>query len=289
MQGMAYMNSHNPSMADGWGIPAHRSGILRCCTRRLLTAMISMILIGSSLATAEDLPWSPPTLPAPGHDVTDGRTIVQNTLDFMGGYSDLAFEALVTYGAVQDDGQKIHFDMLQLVAIRLPHHLFWMNLFDDGSSHSAWCNDGEFTLLKQPSNIWGQITVPPTISDAVTRISTEYNIDVPFVDILSGDPAELWLGENVHSVDFIGPAWIDGQWTDHIAIRKPGVDIELWFRQGAEPFPMRIEMVYTTEPQLPSYSARFRKWSTEVPEGSIPKFEPPTDSEKVEVVPIVGN
>jgi hypothetical protein len=245
--------------------------------------------MGFCPVAAEESPWSPPVLSAPSGDTTDGRTIVQNALDFMGGHPDLAFEALVTYGAVQEDGQKIHFDMLQRVAIRLPHHLFWMTMFDDASSHSAWCNTGEFTLLKQPANIWGQIEVPPTIAEAVERISTEYKIDVPFVDILSGDPAELWLGEDVLSVDFVGPAWIEGHWTDHVAIRKPGIDIELWFRQGDEPFPKKIKVVYTGEPQMPSYTARFRKWSTKVEKGSIPEFEPPTGSEKVEVVPSVGN
>ena len=283
------MNGQYYSSASGPSTSARRPGARRRSWSRLLFALVPVVLMGFCPVAAEESPWSPPALPAPSGDTTDGRTIVQNALDFMGGHPDLAFEALVTYGAVQEDGQKIHFEMLQRVAIRLPHRLFWITIFDDASSQSAWCSNGDFTLLKQPANIWGKIDVPPTIAEAVERISTEYKIDVPFVDILSGDPAELWLGDDVLTVDFVGPAWIDGHWTDHIAIRKPGIDIELWFRQGEEPFPKKIELVYTAEPQLPSYTARFRKWSTKVAEGSIPEFEPPTGSEKVEVVPIVGN
>jgi hypothetical protein len=283
------MNGHNCSSAAGSSVSACRPWAYRRFGSRLLLALIPVVLIGFSPVAAEESPWSPPVLAAPSDDLTDGRAIVENALDFMGSHPEMAFEALATYGAVQEDGQKIHFDMLQRVAIRLPHHLFWMTMFDDASSQSAWCDTGEFTLLKQPANIWGQIEVPPTIAEAVERISTEYQIDVPFVDILSGDPAELWLGEDVLSVDFVGPAWIDGHWTDHVAIRKPGIDIELWFRQGDEPFPKKIQLVYTTEPQMPSYTARFRKWSTKIEEGSIPKFEPPAGSEKVEVVPTVGN
>jgi len=283
------MNGHNCSLAAGPDGPARWPEIRRRLTCRLLFAVIPLVLIGCSAAKEEESPWSQPALSAPSRDITDGRAIVQNHLDFMHSHSELAFEALATYGAVQENGQQIHFDMLQRVAIRRPHRIFWMIIFDDASSHTAWCSNGEFTLLKQPENIWGRVKVPPTIPEAVARISTEYRIDVPFVDILSGDPAELWLGEDVLSVYYVGPAWIEGHWTDHIAIRKPGIDIELWFRQGDEPFPKKIETIYTAEPQQPRYTARFRKWSTKVAKGSIPKFEPPTGSEKVEVVPVVGN
>jgi len=283
------MNGHKCSSAAGPGARVRRPEAHRRLSSLLLLTMIPLVVMGCSSVEKEESSWSQPTLSAPSRDITDGRAIIQNALDFMGSHSELAFEALVTYGAVQEDGQKIHFDMLQQVAISQPHRIFWMIIFDDASSHTAWCSDGEFTLLKQPENIWGRVEVPPTISEAVARIATEYQIDVPFVDILSGDPAELWLGEDVLSVDYIGPAWIEGHWTDHVSIRKSGLDIELWLRQGDELFPKKIELVYTAEPQQPRYTARFRKWSTKVAKGSIPNFEPPTGSEKVEVVPVVGN
>jgi hypothetical protein len=256
---------HGLFSATGSSDPACCTGGGRIFRKRLLLMLIPMVLLGfSACATEEKVSWLPPAPPEPVDQNTDPRIIVERALDFMGDHQNLAFEALVTYEAIQENGQKFHFDMLQRVAVQRPEQLFWMTLFDDASTQMAWCNRGEFTLLKQPANIWGRIIVSPTIDDAVSRISEEYNIDVPFVDILSGDPAELWLGEDVQSVDYVDPAWIEGYWTDHIAIRKPGIDFELWFRQGDEPFPMRIELVYTTEPQMPSYSARFKKWSTTV-------------------------
>jgi len=263
--------------------------------KSILIMLIPLVVVGFSACVTEEATvtekanWTPPARPETvDHDI-DSRIIIERALAFMEGHQELAFEALVTYGAIQEDGQKIHFDILQRVAVRRPEQLYWMTVFDDASTHMAWCNRGEFTLLKQPANIWGRIIVPPSISDAVSRISNEYDIDVPFVDLLAGNSAELWLGDDVLSVDYVDPAWIDGLWTDHIAIRKPGVDIELWFRQGDEPFPVKVELVYTTEPQMPGYSARFNKWSTKVPDGAIPKFEAPTGSEQVEVVPDIGN
>jgi len=281
------MTGHDRSPSAGLQPSAHRTETSTRFHRQLLLALITMILCGTQASTAGETTWAPPPPPPDGD--TDGRAIVSKAVDFMEVHEELAFEALVTYEALQDDGQKLQFDMKQRVAIRRPGQLFWTTLFDDGSVHWAWCDRGEFTLLKQPANVWGRVKVPPTLKAAVARIDEEYAVDVPFVDILGGDPAELWLGEDVEDVDYIGPAWIGGHWTDHVAIRKPGVDIELWFRRGDEPFPMKFALVFTEEKHLPGHTVRFGGWSTRLADLAIPKFEPPTDSERVEVVPVIGN
>ena len=45
-------------------------------------------------------------------------------------------------------------------------------------------------------------------------------------------------------------------------------------------------IVYTQDDGLPMFSARFRKWSTQIPDGAIPKFVVPDGSEKLEIVPV---
>jgi len=206
--------------------------------------------------------------------------------DFMGGQEELMLEALVSYGALQESGQMLHFDLLQRMVMRKPDRLFWVTLYDDATADSAWFGDGAFTLLKQPANLWGQINVPNTIPAMVQRLVDEYSLDVPFRDILAGDPAELWLGEDVSDVQYVGEAWVEGAWTEHVAIRKPGVDFELWVLKGDEPFPAKMVVVFTEEEGRPTYLARFRKWATSVPAGSLPEFAPPPDSERLELTPV---
>lgn len=283
------MIGHNRFLAIGSRGPACCNGVGKQVLKPLLLSLILMVLLGLPAMAGEISPWSPPSLPDPTDEVPDGRLIVQRAVDFISGQKDLAFEALVTYEAVQEDGQKLQFDMLQRVARRVPEKVFWMTLFDDASVQTAWCNSGEFTLLMQPANAWGKIKVPPTNEAAVLRLSEEYDIDVPFVDLLSGQAGELWLGEDVLSIEFVDPAWLDGWWTDHIAIRRPGIDFELWFRQGDEPYLMKIALVYTDQAQMPSYSARFKKWSNSSSDINIPKFAPPAGSLQTEFLPIVGN
>jgi hypothetical protein len=230
--------------------------------------------------------WRPTALTGDGMELPDARDVILRMTEFMGNHDDLWFQALVTYEAVQEDGLKLNFDLLQQMAIRRPDRLFWMTLRDDGSTNSAWFYRGDFTLLKQPANIWGQVDLSPNITEAVESLVYEYNLDVPFADMLMSEVGELWLGEEVTSMEYVGEAWVDGYWTDHIALRMPGADVQLWVRQGPEPFPSRLNITYTEEEGEPTYSARFRNWGTTLPEGALPAFVPPPDSEELEVVAV---
>jgi hypothetical protein len=233
--------------------------------------------------------WQPPVLTEEDWQEPDGREVIQRHIAFMQGQPVLVAEAQVSYEAVQETGQKLHFDMLQRLAVRSPDRLHWVTLNDDGTTESAWLSDGQFMLLRQPANLWGQITVPPTIPEAVDRLVGEYSLDVPFRDLLAGDPAEIWLGEDVTSVWWVGEAWVAGAWTDHVAVRKPGFDFELWVKKGDEPFLAKLVIVFAGEEGQPSYVARFRKWSTTIPDAVTQfTFTPPPGAERIEVVPVIN-
>jgi len=252
-----------------------------------LLALAFILTPAASTAGTDDESWSPPALTGEAGDHPEGRVVVQRVIDFMESHHQLAFEAVSTYETVQENGQKLEFTMLQRVAVQRPDWVFWVTLFDNAKTDTAWCKDGTFTAIKQPANVWASVKVPPTLSAAISRIADEYEVVVPFVDLLSGRARELWLGETVEYVDYIGDAWVEGYWTDHIAVRKPGIDMQLWFRQGDEPFPVKMSIIRTEEDGMPGYSARFHEWSTQVPKGSIPKFAPPKGAEKLEISPIV--
>jgi hypothetical protein len=252
-----------------------------------MSAVLSLVLAWpGSTVTAEEAAWSPTALPAEAGDLPEGRDVVRRAIEFMQSHDRLGFEAVATYEVVQENGQKLQFDMLQRVALDHPSRLHWVTLNDNASTETAWCQDGTFTMIRQPANVWGRVTVPPKLTDAVSRIAEEYDVPVPFVDLLSGDVTELWLGEEVEWVDYIGEAWAEGQWTDYVALRNPGIDVQIWFRKGDRPFPVKMAIVHTGKEGLPKFSARFRKWTTSIPDGAIPKFVPPEGSRQLEIVPV---
>lgn len=250
--------------------------------------ILSAPLIGCSQSVqtrAEDA-WEPEPLDSEETTPADGRAVIQRLLDFMRGHQELVAEAFVTHQAVQESGQKLHFDLLQRIALRKPDRLYWQTLRDDASVDTAWFSDGVFRILKQPANLWGEIEAPDTVAELIETLDEQYRLNVPFHDLLVADPGDLWLGEEVTSVIYVGEAWVEAAWTDHVAVRKPGVDFELWVRKGPEPFLAKMTIIFTEAEGQPTYSARFRDWSTSIPETTEFAFSPPEGSEQIEVIPV---
>ncbi len=207
-------------------------------------------------------------------------------IEFTAAQQELAAEAFVTYQAVQDSGQKLHFDLLQRIALRRPDKLVWETLRDDSSVDTAWFSNGRFTLHKLTANLWAQVEAPDSVSDLITFLDEEYAVNAPFRDLLGGKAEELWLSDEITSVVYVGEAWVEGAWSEHVAVRKPGFDFEIWVRKGSEPFLSKLTIAFIDAPGQPVYSARFRKWETRIPDDTVFEFEPPPGSERIEAVPV---
>jgi len=253
----------------------------------MLSALVALLVgCGAPAQTVHDM-WTPPALPDDDGELPDGREVVQRMMEFMEGNQELAVEARVTYESVQESGQKLQFDMLQRIAMRKPGQLFWITLRDDATQDLAWYDKGRFRVVRQPANVWGEIRLPGEIPEAVQELVDNYLIVVPFPDILSVDPKDRRLGEEITSIWYVGEAWVDGRWTDHVAIRKPGADIQIWVQQD-KPFPAKMAIVYTEDEGMPGYTARFSKWSSTLPaDPSLFEFSIPEGAEQIDVVPVI--
>ena len=164
------------------GAPSWRRGALFLA----VTASVMLAGCGAPGAPAEDDAWTPPALVDDGGELPEGREVIQRLVDFMNGTQELAVEARVTYESVQESGQKLQFEMLQRIAMRKPDQIFWVTLRDDATEGTAWYDNGRFSMIRQPANVWGEIQIPGGIATMVQELVDDYKIVVPFPDILSG-------------------------------------------------------------------------------------------------------
>ena len=58
--------------------------------------------------------------------------------------------------------------------------------------------------------------------------------------------------------------------TDHLAVRTPDVDLQLWIAKGAEPLPRRVVITYKNDPGQPQFRADLYDWKI------APKFDAKT-------------
>jgi hypothetical protein len=236
---------------------------------------------------AGELNWTPPPLPPADTALPDPVSIITEGMGFVANLDEWAVEAAVTYGVLQESGQVLHFEVLQRVALRRPDQLSWWTLEGDGTAQHGLLSDGQFTLLRQPVNLYGTLSAPGPVHDAVQFLMDEYGLDVPFPDLLSSDPTDRWLGDGAAEAQYVGEEWIQGSWTHHVSVRKPWADIELWFVEGDEPFMARMRVTFMDEEGTPSYTARFRNWRSSLPpEDATFEFTPPDDAQRVGVAPV---
>lgn len=207
------------------------------------------------------------------------------TVDFLGGTNELSVTTVVTFEALQDDGQVLHFGRAHRISLARPDRLFWETIRDDASADSAWFADGTMSMLKRPSNIYGQVDLPTDLPAAVDELSAVYGIRIPMADLLAGRARENLIEAPVDKW-YVGRAWIDGGWTHHIALRYEQVDLEIWIRADGDPLPVRMAITWINEPGAPTYVARFTNWDLSPAfDDRTFQFQPPDDASEVPVLP----
>ena len=101
--------------------------------------MPALTWVGPATAGEEAI-WSPPPLSGEPGDLPEGRDVVRRAIEFMKSHDRMGFEAVATYEVVQENGQKLQFDMLQRVALEQPRRLHWVTLNDDATTEftNSW-------------------------------------------------------------------------------------------------------------------------------------------------------
>jgi hypothetical protein len=262
--------------------------VLRSRSRRC-TALLALWLItaaGASGCQRDDDGLRMPPPIADDVDPPSPEELLGQMSEFMNTHGAFAFDALVTYEAVQESGQKLEFDLVQRIAVSQPDRLYWVTLRDDGSVDSVWYSDGTFTMLKQPDNIYGQIDGLGTIAEMIDVVVNEYGLVVPFADLLASGSESVFL-QDLESSMYAGLAWVDGRWAHHIALRNDFVDFQLWIPQDGDPVPQRLRIIWRHEEGLPGYVAQFRKWKFSPSlDDSRFEFVVPPDAERIDIIPL---
>ncbi len=215
----------------------------------------------------------------------DPRQLLSELGEFLKAQHDYSFEAFVTYQSLQESGQNLSFDLLQRLVVRQPDRLFWETIEDDARIKRVWFDGGEFTMLELPDNVYGRIDAPATIPEMIYHVTTEYGIIVPFSDLLASSRAPVFL-RDLESSEYVGPAWVAGSWTHHLAFRNPLVDFEVWIPVKGDPVPSRLAISWKHEPGHPQFVARFREWNFSPSiSDSVFRFSVPEGAESIELVP----
>ena len=136
------------------------------------------------------------------------------------------------------------------------------------------------TVYTQSRNFYGQVEVPGGTKAAFDYAVDEMGIDLPMLDFVSGDVAGKILTDAT-DVMYIGKSLIRGSEYEHIVIRTPEIDIQLWIAVEGRPLPGKMSLSAKWDGGAPR-TVVFMDWDTEpdFPDGVL-QFEPPEGAVKI--------
>jgi hypothetical protein len=141
-------------------------------------------------------------------------------------------------------------------------------------------SSGLLTVYTQSKNFYGQTEIPEGVESALTFATDEIGLDAPMIDFVTGKVAER-LTADATDVEHFGTSLIRGRIYEHVVIRTPEIDVQLWIATEGLPLPGKMALSAKWDGGSPR-TVVFMEWDTDpdIPSGAL-EFEPPDGAIKI--------
>jgi len=144
--------------------------------------------------------------------------------------------------------------------------------------------DGVLTVFNAGRNFYAKKPIPDGFENAINFALNDLGIKAPLLELITQDFAKFVSSEGVE-VAYLGTSLFRGELHDHIAIRGPEVDMQLWIAAEGPPLPRKFALVSKWEGGAPRFVA-FLSWDANPKFTSDTfKFVPPEGATEIEFVP----
>jgi len=178
-----------------------------------------------------------------------------------------------------DTNMKIQKSASNEISVQLPDRLHAHMAGDEQDLQLIY--DGKtLTLYDAAGKHYATAPAPPTVARTLDAIRARYGIVFPLADFIQMSAQENLL-QKITAAGYIGASRIGGVECDHVAIRQPDVDWQVWIEKGETPLPRKVVITTKTQPTQPQYIAML-KWDTNVSiDSNLFTFTPPADAVRI--------
>src|SRR5262249_30818243 len=187
--------------------------------------------------------------------------------------------AEVSRDVLVDTNMKIKKSASNEISVQLPDKL---HAHMAGDEHDLqFIYDGEtVTLYDAAGKYYATAPAPPTVARTLDAIRARYGIVFPLGDFIQMAAQENLL-HNITAAGYIGTSRIDGVECDHIAIRQPDVDWQVWIEKGEAPLPRKLVITTKAQSTQPQFIARLKWDTTPNIDAKLFTFTPPADAIRI--------
>jgi len=212
----------------------------------------------------------------------DAVASIKRSADFLAGQDHISVQADVAYGVHQANGQMLEFGGTRDFLMRRPDRLRIESVARDGEVRQFFF-DGESILIDMPNeDAFVRIEKPGTYYAAMDYLVEDLGAPAPLEDFTSRNFA-TGIEERIKSGFFVQRVMLDDYVCEQLAWRTEKVDVQLWVREGEEPVPCRLVIIYKHAKGRPQFAADFHHWdfSPEV-DDDLFTFIPPESAEQLQ-------
>lgn len=197
----------------------------------------------------------------------------------------ISVNAVATFDVIEPmDDFKLQKTFRLEVRFKRPDKLFATKSGDE--NQRAYFDGKTVTVLDPIKKRYAQENLAGDVDDLVDKLGS-LNIEAPLADLLLSNISEL-AEKSVQKARYIGSNLIAGRNCEHIALRTPIADWQLWISQGENTFICKSLITTRSLAQAPQYEVTFGEWkfntdiadamfAPQIPEGaSLVPFAPGT-------------
>jgi len=209
-------------------------------------------------------------------------------LEKMGGFlrtlTTFAVEGVGSTEEALTTGQKIlHPGTIDLLATR-PNRLR-ANVYSTRKRREFYYDGKTFTVFAPRQGFYATMEAPPTIKELLDKAQDRLGLVLPLSDLfeLGIDPN---LTARITSAFFVATDVVGDEVCNHYAFRQPGVDWQLWIRDGDQPLPCKWVITGTDASDPLDYEMEFT-WdlAPEVPANAF-SFVPPDGADRINLASV---
>ena len=180
-------------------------------------------------------------------------------------------------------GQIIEHSYDATMRVRKPSELRLTN-HNSEFTGEIYFENGVLTVFNSGRNFYAKKSIPDGFENAVNFALNDLGIKAPLLELITQNFADLVSDEKT-AVEYLGTSFFRGATHDHIAVRGPEVDMQLWIAAEGRPLPKKMALSSKWEVGAPRF-VTFMEWDTSPDFSSETfKFAPPDGATEINFIP----
>jgi hypothetical protein len=180
-------------------------------------------------------------------------------------------------------GQIIEHSYDASMSVRKPSELRMTNRNSEFTGEIFFDN-GVLTVFNSGRNFYAKRPIPDGFENAVNFALNDLGIKAPLLELITQNFSDLVAQEGT-DVEYLGTSLFRNEVHDHIAVRGPEVDMQIWIATDGRPLPRKMALSSKWEVGAPRF-VTFLEWDTSPRFSSDSfKFVPPDGATEIKFIP----